>query len=56
MADKAKRLVKKVIDHPEQTVPVVSVGDYFGQYTTDPKERVRLFHEIEIESAGVLIT
>lgn len=36
----AKRLGKRVIGYPEQTVPVVSTADWISQYTGNPRKRV----------------
>jgi len=37
----AERLGKRIVGHPEQTIPVVSTFDWFSQYTNDPRQRVR---------------
>jgi hypothetical protein len=37
----AKRLVKQIVDYPEQTVPIVSTTDWANQFTYSPRQRVR---------------
>jgi len=37
----AKRLGKRIIDYPEETVPVISSTNWFGQFYKDPKQNIK---------------
>ena len=36
----AKRLGKRIIDYPEETVPVISTTEWLGRFYNDPKQDV----------------
>lgn len=54
MASALKRLGKKIVNYPEDTVPVISSSTYFKSHVHDPRKGVS--HALTVSYSTRLVT